>query len=120
MSRIEDSMGISYRQLDHWSKEGYLRPHHADTGGQRIWPDEEIRIGRMMARLVAVGITPSYAAKYARVAVIDKTPMLLEFRDGKLRVRGPFSMAIKKALQQKQEGRDARKYEGVDRQDKAC
>lgn len=120
MARIEDSMGISYRQLDHWAKEGYLRPVHEEGGSQRSWPETEIRIGRMMSRLVAIGITPSRAAEYSRDAIVNKTPMLLEFFDGKLRVRGPFSRAVRKAIERQQSVRDARKYVGVDRQDRAC
>lgn len=110
MARIEDKMGISYRQLDHWCKEGYLRPE-GGNGTQRSWPDIEIKIGRMMSRLVAVGISPGRAAIYARMAVVDHTPMLLEFREGKLRVRGPFSHAIRLSLQDHQRVRDSRSYE---------
>lgn len=109
MARIEDSMGITYRQLDHWTKEGYLRPEQP-SGSQRVWPDIEIRIGRMMSRLVAVGIMPNRAAIYARAAVIDKVPMLLEFQNGKLKVRGPFSDAVRESLYEQQRIRDSRRY----------
>lgn len=109
MSRIEDSMGITYRQLDHWCKEGYLRPE-GGTGTQRVWPEREIRIGRMMSRLVAIGIMPNRAAIYARAAIVDRTPMLLEFQNGKLRVRGPFSDAVREGLYEQQRIRDSRRY----------
>jgi DNA-binding transcriptional MerR regulator len=109
VSRIEQRMGISYRQLDHWSKEGYLLPN-ATEGSQREWPDQEIRIGRMMARLVAIGISPSRAAYYSRAAIVDRTPMLLEFRNGKLRVRGPFARAVKQHLAEQRRIRDIGKY----------
>ncbi|HEV2175253.1 MAG TPA: hypothetical protein VGR71_16890 [Nitrospira sp.] len=119
MARIEDSMGISYRQLDHWSKEGYLRPE-GGRGAQRVWPEVEVRIGRMMSRLVAIGIKPEKAAYYAREAIVNCTPMLLEFRSGKLRVRGPFSQEVKKSLTRQQEIRDARQYRPLDSQGEAC
>lgn len=109
MSRIEDKMGISYRQLDHWSKEGYLRPE-GGNGTQRNWSEVEIKIGRMMSRLVAIGIKPEKAAFYARSAVVNKTPMLLEFNNGKLRVRGPFSDAIKLSISRAQQDQHSRAY----------
>jgi hypothetical protein len=109
VSRIEQTMGISYRQLDHWSKEGYLLPKTGE-GSQREWPDQEIRIGRMMSRLVAIGISPSRSAYYARAAIVNKTPMLLEFNNGKLRVRGPFAKAVRMHLEEQRMLRDSAKY----------
>ncbi len=119
MPRIEDRMGISYRQLDSWCREGYLRPVRS-PGSQRTWPELELRIGRMMSRLVGLGITPYYAAYYARAAVEHKIPMLLEFRNGKLSVKGPFASTLKQALKRQQEVRDAREYPELDRQERAC
>lgn len=97
VARIEDSMNISYRQLDHWCKEGYLKPE-GGNGTQRVWPEIEIRIGRMMSHLVAIGIKPEKAAFYAREAIVNKTPMLLAFEDGKLKARGCFSRAVRDSL----------------------
>jgi DNA-binding transcriptional MerR regulator len=97
MARIEDSMNISYRQLDHWCKEGYLKPE-GGNGTQRVWPEGEIRVGRMMSHLVAIGIKPEKAAVYAREAVVNKKPMLLAFEGGKLKARGLFSRAVKASL----------------------
>lgn len=109
MGRIEDTMGISYRQLDHWCKEKYLQPG-GGNGIQRIWTEEEIRVGKMMSRLVAIGFTPSAAADYAREAVINGGAMLLEFRGGRLRVRGPFSEAVRRHLVRQQEVRNSRRW----------
>jgi len=108
MARIEDAMGISYRQLDHWCKEGYLRPT-GGNGTQRVWSEEEIKIGKMMSRLVAIGFTPSAASGYARDAV-GGGAMLLEFRGGKLRVRGPFSDAVRSHLAHQQQVRLSRAW----------
>lgn len=116
MARIEESMGISYRQLDHWCKEGYLLPD-GGNGTQRVWSDTEIKIGRMMAHLVAIGMTPGKAAIYARAAVVDKAPMLLEFRSGRLVVRGHFSAAVRAALAT---GKSGNKSAGLDSREKAC
>lgn len=103
-------MGISYRQLNHWCAEGYLQPVEPPNGGRREWPDVEIRIGRMMSRLVAVGITPARAAYYARKAVVDKTPMLLEFRGGKLIVSGPFARAVRISLARRKVEYESQSY----------
>jgi hypothetical protein len=119
VARIEDTIGITYRQLDHWCKAEYLRPE-GGNGVQRSWPEQEIKIGRMMARLVAIGMKPERAAFYARQAVVERVPMTLEFRDGKLRVRGHFSRAIRSHLDRQQQVRDARKYTPLDSSEKAC
>jgi hypothetical protein len=119
MSRIEDKMNISYRQLDHWCREGYLKPE-GGNGTQRSWSEIEIKIGRMMSRLVAIGMTPSAASGYARSAVEDGAVMLLEFRSGKLRVRGSFSSAIRRHLERQQEIRDSRSWSSVDSEKEAC
>jgi len=74
-SRPEDEMGITYRQLDYWVHQGYLRPHRRrktpsgtpwGQGIRRIWPASELEIGRRMARLTAAGLTPERAAAFAR------------------------------------------------------
>jgi hypothetical protein len=59
--------GCTYRQLDHWTRRGWLHP----TGGggfglRRAWPEEEIRVARTMRRLVDVGLIPAAAAVVAR------------------------------------------------------
>lgn len=117
--RIEDRMNVTYRQLDHWCRAGYLRPS-GGNGVQRNWSTQEIRIGRMMSHLVAIGITPSKAALYARLAIVEHKWMLLEFRDGKLRVRGPFSEAIRAAIFGNYQQKESREYApGFDSQEKA-
>lgn len=59
--------GLSYRQLDYWCREGYLRPEDCTGSGTwRKWPDEEIRVAQVMARLAAVGIPPAVGVKVAR------------------------------------------------------
>lgn len=110
MARIEDEIGISYRMLDHWTKEGYLRPTKEPGSSQRAWPAVEIKIGRMMAHLVAIGIAPAKAAVYARQGVVLKVPMRIELKDGKLSASGTFAKAIKRDLEYRQAIRDSRKF----------
>ena len=65
-------LGITYRQLDHWSRMGYLRPVRLDrgrgggTGSPRVWPPGELQVARLMGRLTAASIQPSLAAVVAR------------------------------------------------------
>lgn len=61
-------LGVTYRQLDHWVRQGYLRPAVAQpgTGRPRSWPPFEIKVAARMARLTAAGLMPGSAAEYAR------------------------------------------------------
>lgn len=119
MSRIEDRMGISYRQLDHWAREGYLKPQ-SDHGVQRHWPEAEIRIARMMSRLVAIGMTPGAASVYARSAVLDNAVMLIELRNGRMRVSGAFARSLRAHLERRYAQRNAQRYLGASEQEEAC
>jgi DNA-binding transcriptional MerR regulator len=60
--------GLSYRQLDSWNRMGYFAPLNDEpgTGHNRVWPQAELDVARMMARLVALGVTTQQAAKVAR------------------------------------------------------
>ena len=61
--------GVSYRNLDYWTRQGWLRPENGATPGSgrsREWPESELEIARRMARLTAAGITASVAAEFAR------------------------------------------------------
>lgn len=79
------SLGITYRQLDHWVRAGYLKPEREQEGSGywRHWPEEERRVGREMGQLVQAGLIPAVAHRIARdhgtrrvLAVLD--PQLLE------------------------------------------
>jgi len=69
--------GITYRQLDHWTRNGYLRPvplggegraepAESSSGHWRDWPAEELRIAREMGLLVKAGLTAEAACAVAR------------------------------------------------------
>jgi hypothetical protein len=60
---------VTWRQLDHWTRLGYLRTLSEQIPGighDRIWPSSEVQIARTMARLTAAGITPEGAERVAR------------------------------------------------------
>ena len=60
--------GMTYRQADHWTTQGWLRPRvpHPGTGAQRIWSADEVLVAYVMAALVRAGVTPSEAGPAAR------------------------------------------------------
>jgi hypothetical protein len=61
--------GLTYRQLNWWCMQRYLLPDQPNEGPGRpgrVWPQAEVDIARMMARLVLLGITPEQAARVAR------------------------------------------------------
>lgn len=59
------------RQLDYWTRAGYLRPDNPDPGSgtARKFSAEETEVASRMARLVAAGFVPAAAAEYARLGV---------------------------------------------------
>lgn len=60
--------GMTYRQMDYWVRRGYLHPAESrpGSGNARVWPPEELEVGRRMAVLVQGGYTPATAARLAR------------------------------------------------------
>lgn len=63
------SLGITYRQLNHWPVQGWLRPvFEGGSGRNREWPEAELEIARRMAKLIDAGLTVPAAAKFARDA----------------------------------------------------
>jgi DNA-binding transcriptional MerR regulator len=60
--------GVTYRQLDLWARNGYLRPIGGSSGSgrHREWPSGEVTIARRMGRLVDAGISHEQAAVFAR------------------------------------------------------
>jgi DNA-binding transcriptional MerR regulator len=66
-------LGISYRQLDHWARVGYLRPveMHPGSGRGRIWPANEYAVAALIVRLKAAGFELATAAELARELVAE-------------------------------------------------
>lgn len=70
---IASELGITYRQLDTWSRCGWLRPEHppsrhgdSGSGAPRRWTEEELEIARRMGRLTSAGLAVANAAAFAR------------------------------------------------------
>ena len=61
------SLGVTYRQLDHWCRLGYLHPEFSGGSGRnREWPAAELEVARRMGQLTAAGIAVAVAHDYAR------------------------------------------------------
>jgi len=64
--RLDEETGVTYRQLDFWTKKGYLRCKAPGSGYAREFSSEEKRVAELMGHLVRAGITPKCASRYAR------------------------------------------------------
>jgi hypothetical protein len=62
--------GLTYRQVDHWCSQGYLRPPEPSpgSGAQRLFPPDEIRVAAIMGALVGSGVSVPSAARAARAS----------------------------------------------------
>jgi MerR HTH family regulatory protein len=60
--------GATARQIDHWTRSGWIRA--ADTahgkGNHRRWPEDEIAVAVIMRRLLATGLPGTVASRVAR------------------------------------------------------
>lgn len=61
--------GVTYRQLDYWTRTGLVHPATPalpGSGYARGWHPDEVRVLAVLARLVAGGIAPHVSARLAR------------------------------------------------------
>lgn len=59
--------GASYRQILHWTGQGYLHAH--DGGGSGFpydWAETEVPVAAAMKRMTDAGVLPAAAARAAR------------------------------------------------------
>lgn len=68
---LAHAAGITYRQLDYWSRVGYLteRSPGAGSGSLRDYTDTETAVAVRMGALVRAGVEPVDAHWVARVMV---------------------------------------------------
>lgn len=62
------TLGISYRQLDHWTRRRLVRSVNSGCGPghHRTWPPSEYAVAARMAGLIRAGYTVQAAARLAR------------------------------------------------------
>jgi hypothetical protein len=90
--RLDRKIGVSYRQLDWWTRKGYINemPEKPGSGYARRYTPEEEAVAILMGQLVACGFKPSAAAELARLA-IDSDADLIELGNDILLALGPLS-----------------------------
>lgn len=77
ISEALEATGLTYRQLDYWTRTGRIhaaaavKGRRVQSGTARVWPDSEIRIAALIARLTALGLNLDVAARVARECVSD-------------------------------------------------
>lgn len=96
MARIEDKVGVSYRQLHHWTQLGYIKAE-GGNGTRFKYSDEELRVARIIGTLVQLGFRPSPAAKLARQLADEGKEGKLELAAGKLTVSGTIARSLREA-----------------------
>lgn len=64
--RLDEEIGVTYRQLDFWARKGYVEADASGSGYARTFSDSEKEVAKLMGRLVRVGFTPKYASVWAR------------------------------------------------------
>lgn len=62
----------SYRQLDYWTRKGYLQVQGGGIGVQRDWPAKEVKIASLMKLLIDGGFEVDSAAAIARKFVTSR------------------------------------------------
>lgn len=76
--KLATEAGITYRQLDHWTRNGFITAEQYDTGSgyHRSYSETERRVTRIMGPLVADGLHPKTASRVAREIVTGGTARL--------------------------------------------
>jgi hypothetical protein len=66
-NELAKRLGVSYRQLNHWSVQGWLTPdgNVTGTGHQQFFSGFQITKAGLMADLVLAGVAPAKAAALA-------------------------------------------------------
>ena len=66
--RVRELGTVTYRQLDHWTRLGYVHTQHGQGSGYaRTISDDELNIVAWMGHLTAQGFTPARAATLGRI-----------------------------------------------------
>jgi hypothetical protein len=82
-SDLLDRAGISYRQLDYWTRAGILNPTNGGdpgSGRRRFYPTTELTIACLMRDLLEAGLNPRAAHTLARELADHGTATLAGIR----------------------------------------
>lgn len=76
-SALCELLGCTYRQLDHWTRRGYVPALDPcpGTGIGRVYPLEAIAVAGALAAFIRAGCMPAAAARYAAAvpAEVDRS-----------------------------------------------
>lgn len=70
---------ITYRQLDYWIRQGFIKGALPGTGNMRNITNAEFRVLECMASLVKAGVTPPVAGRMARRLARGRTARLADW-----------------------------------------
>jgi hypothetical protein len=78
-SELIAASGATWRQVDWWTRAGYLKPSNKKrgTGTPNRYPIAEAQIAAYALELITAGFTASAALGYARTLVEDFRPIVL-------------------------------------------
>lgn len=77
---MASALGMTYRQLDYWVREGYIKPTAINdgainatpgTGKSRVWVGRDVEIAEVFTQLVAIGFKPGDIGTIAERIVRD-------------------------------------------------
>lgn len=73
--------GATYRQIDYWTRVGYLEPEAGTPGSgySRRWSERDRRMAYLIVRLSLLGIEVPKAAAYARSLLDNEGPTRIEY-----------------------------------------
>lgn len=69
--------GATYRQLDYWTRKGYIRVEGKGSGRQREWPSREVKIASLIKLLSDGGFEIDVAAGIARKFISAREKLIL-------------------------------------------
>lgn len=72
-AEVMDATGLTYRQVDYWTRMGWLRTVTAPTPGSGYWrayPRAEVRVAHLMVAMANAGVAVQVAAEAARRATV--------------------------------------------------
>lgn len=81
---LAKKIGATYRELDYWVREGFIKPTPVDgksgttpgTGKARIWDDHDAEVALWFARLVKSGMKPSTVGRIAERLAANQSAYL--------------------------------------------
>lgn len=82
---VVEQLNVTYRQVDHWIRSGYVARHLMDTGSghwRNVTPEDAFLL-RLMSELVTFGLPPAKAGELARHFAANPTA---DFTEGAISI----------------------------------